>query len=290
MTQIRKAVFPVGGLGTRFLPATKSIPKEMLPVNNKPIIQHAFEEAKNAGIEQFIFITGRNKNAINNHFDNAYEIESSLSKKNKQLELESTTSWLPDAGQVIFIRQQYPLGLGHAVGCAKNVIGDEPFAVILADEMLKCRDGFLKQMIKLYNNTNANVVSVGKIDKKESGKYGIIKPLHQQDGNIIIKDMVEKPNPSDAPSDLSICGRYILSPAIFKYLTDTRPDHRGEIQITDAMKQMLQKETFYAAEFTGERFDCGSNLGYLDANISYALDNPNNKKDILQLLSKYTNY
>jgi len=283
--QVRKAVFPVGGLGTRFLPVTKSMPKEMLPVSNKPIIQYAFEEAKKAGIEEFIFITGRNKNAINNHFDHAYELESALDQKQKSTELEEVMGWLPQAGSIAFIRQQKPLGLGHAIWCARNFIGDEPFVVILADEMILDKENFLKTMIDNYykSEEKSSFVSVGQVEKKDLHKYGIIAV----DKNNRITDMVEKPKAEDAPSNLAINGRYILQPEIFKYLEHCTAGSGGEIQLTDAMKMMSKDLPFYAQEYKGKRFDCGSVLGYLEANIAFALEDDNLKGKFQDLINSY---
>lgn len=284
--KVRKAIFPVGGLGTRFLPATKAIPKEMLPVASKPLIQYAFEEAVNAGIEQFIFITGRNKSAINNHFDYSYELQHELSNKEKNLELGLTKSWLPEPGKIVFARQQKPLGLGHAIMCAKDLVGDEPCAVILADEMLKCKGGFLKQMVEYYNSNGGNIVGVAPVQKEETKKYGIIIPEKIGD-KTLIKGMVEKPLPQDAPSNLSIIGRYILQPGIFSFLQNTSIGKNGEVQLTDAMASMLKSDTFHALSFTGHRFDCGSQEGFLDANISYSLDNKSISKGVSEVLGKY---
>lgn len=284
--KVRKAIFPVGGLGTRFLPATKSIPKEMLPVASKPIVQYAFEEALEAGIEQFIFITGRNKNAINNHFDYSYELQQHLSRKDKQKELSLTKDWLPDPGSIVFVRQQVPLGLGHAIACAKDIIADEPCAVILADELLKCPGGFLKKMVSFYNENGGNVVAVSRVEKKNTNKYGIVDPEYSN-GKIKIKSMVEKPSPEEAPSDLSITGRYILQPGIFDALSKTGVGRGGEIQLTDAMQSMLSKEEFFAIPFEGDRFDCGSQVGFLEANLSYSLDNPEISKSLKEALKKY---
>ncbi len=283
---IRKAVFPVGGLGTRFLPATKSMPKEMLPIANKPIIQYAFEEARNAGIEEFIFVTGRNKNAINNHFDHAYELESSLDAKGRDKELQDLMSWLPSAGQIAFVRQQEPLGLGHAVWCARNFIGNEPFVVILADEMILDKTNFLKSMIDLQSNKEANssIVAVAPVDKKDVDKYGIISG-DEQSQKII--DMVEKPSPENAPSNLAINGRYILQPQIFEYLEKCDKGAGGEIQLTDAMREMAKDFPFYYQTYQGTRFDCGNVLGYLEANIAFALENPKIKNEFLTILKKY---
>lgn len=284
--QVRKAVFPVGGLGTRFLPVTKSMPKEMLPVSNKPIIQYAFEEAKKAGIEEFIFITGRNKNAINNHFDHAYELESTLDQKQKSTQLEEVMGWLPKAGQIAFIRQQQPLGLGHAIWCARNFIGDEPFVVILADEMILDKDNFLKSMIDNYykSEEKSNFVSVGQVEKKDIHKYGIIAI----DKNNKITDMVEKPKAEEAPSNLAINGRYILQPEIFKYLENCKAGSGGEIQLTDAMKMMSKDLPFYAQEYTGKRFDCGSVIGYLEANIAFGLEDESIKDKLQSLINQYS--
>ncbi len=293
MRKIKKAVFPVGGLGTRFLPATKSVPKEMLPVAAKPLIQHAYEEALEAGIEQFIFITGRNKNAINNHFNHAYELQSILSEKDQKDMLSQVKDWLPSSGNVMFIPQNDALGLGHAVWCARNIIGEEPFAVLLADEMVLNKPGALKQMINAYNKHGGNFLAVSEVEKKDTYKYGIIDPeknSKKQDSQVIsLKGMVEKPDPKKAPSNLSITGRYILQPAIFKHLDKAIGNYQGdgEIQITDAMSKMLKTEKFYAYKFSGLRFDCGARLGFLEANIAYALEDKAMKKDIKKMLKKY---
>lgn len=289
MKKIRKAVFPVGGLGTRFLPATKAIPKEMLPVASKPLVQYAYEEARKAGIEQFIFIMGRNKNAISNHFDNSYELQNVLSNKEKKIELELAKGWLPSAGDVVFLRQQEPKGLGHAVYCAKNVIGEEPFAILLADELLKCKDGFLKEMVDCYQQTNANIVALAKVDKMQVQNYGIVKvDKNDHSGAIKILDMIEKPIPSKAPSNFSITGRYILDHVIFDYIEKCPADSGGEIQLTDAMKMMLQDGAkYYGKLFNGKRFDCGGLVGFLDANIAYSLDNSDISLEVKKMLKKY---
>lgn len=292
MRKVKTAVFPVGGLGTRFLPATKSMPKEMLPIANKPIIQYAFEEARDAGIEKFIFVTGRNKNAINNHFDHAYELESKLDENNKSKELEQVTSWLPEAGNMAFVRQQKPLGLGHAIWCARNFIAkDEAFVVILADEMMTQTKGrkknFLGEMIDLYQSMEdrSSVVAVGEIDIKDSTKYGIIKTANQEK----IIDMVEKPKPEVAPSNLAITGRYILQPEIFQYLSKFEVGSGGEIQLTDAMKAMCKDHPFYYKKIDEQRFDCGNVLGYLEANVAFAVANPAIAEDVKKMLKKYSN-
>lgn len=287
MKKIRKAVFPVGGLGTRFLPATKSIPKEMLPVVSKPLIQYAFEEAKEAGIEQFIFVMGRNKNAISNHFDNSYELQNVLSSKEKALELELTKGWMPPAGSIVFLRQQEPKGLGHAIHCARNVVGEEPFAVVLADELLKSKTNFLTEMINLYNKTHGNIIALGEVKKEMVSNYGIVK-AEVQGSECKISDMVEKPALKDAPSNLSIAGRYILSPEIFSYIEKSKPGSGGEIQLTDAMEAMLASGSeFYGKIFNGERFDCGNPVGFLEANIAYSMENKDMQEAVKNILKKY---
>ncbi len=289
MRKVKTAIFPVGGLGTRFLPATKSMPKEMLPIANKPIIQYAYEEAKKAGIEKFIFVTGRNKNAINNHFDHAYELESNLDNKKKQEELDDLMSWLPSPGQIAFVRQQRPLGLGHAIWCARNFISkDEAFVVTLADEMMMQEENknFLSEMIDYYHQQqeNSNIVAVGKINKSESKKYGIIDFDKQ---NKII-NMVEKPDPKDAPSNFAITGRYVLQPEIFSYLEKFKIGSGGEIQLTDAMKEMCQISPYFFKEINQTRFDCGNVLGYIEANIAFALKDENNRDKVNEILRKYS--
>jgi len=292
MRKVKTAIFPVGGLGTRFLPATKSMPKEMLPIANKPIIQYAFEEAREAGIEKFIFITGRNKNAINNHFDHAYELESKLDEKHKSKELKEVMGWMPEAGQLAFVRQQKPLGLGHAIWCARNFIADnEPFVVILADEMMMQTKGrkrnFLGEMIDLYEKREelSSIVAVDEIEMKDTNKYGIIKVEGQEK----IIDMVEKPKSEDAPSNLAITGRYILQPEIFEYLAKFEVGSGGEIQLTDAMKAMCKKHPFYYKKIDEQRFDCGNVLGYLEANIAFALNNEAITADVKKIIKKYSN-
>jgi UTP--glucose-1-phosphate uridylyltransferase len=291
MKKIRTAIFPVGGLGTRFLPATKSLPKEMLPIANKPIIQYAFEEARDAGIEKFIFITGRNKNAINNHFDHAYELESKLDENNKSSELSQVVGWMPEAGQIAFVRQQKPLGLGHAIWCARNFIADdEAFVVILADEMMMHDDSnkknFLKKMIEFYEQkpSNSSLIAVDEIAIEDSKKYGIIKI----EGSEKIIDMIEKPQPKDAPSNLAITGRYILQPKIFDYLSDFEIGSGGEIQLTDAMRRMCKEYPFFYKKIDEQRFDCGNVLGYLEANIAFGLNDKKISEDVKKILKKYS--
>jgi len=288
--KLRKAVFPVGGLGTRFLPATKVMPKEMLPIVDKPLIQYAYEEAVAAGIEQFIFVTGRNKNVINNHFDHSYELQQILDEKEKQTELELTKEWLPEAGNVAFIRQQEPLGLGHAVWCARNYIDDdEPFAVLLADDIVQSNTPCLKQMANIYNSQGGSIVAVNEVPPHKTNSYGVIVPSGDTTQNIIpMQDMVEKPEPANAPSNLAIIGRYILNGGIFKHLQEGKIGAGGEIQLTDAMAAMAKTDNYYAYKFEGKRYDCGNKLGYLEANLAYALqrsDMYDGVKDIVKSLN-----
>lgn len=275
--KIRKVVFPVGGLGTRFLPATKSMPKEMLPVVDKPLIHYAFEEARAAGIEQFIFVTSRNKHAIEDHFDHAYELQTTLSKRKKNKELDETREWLPEAGCVSFVRQQEPKGLGHAVWCARHLVGNEPFAVILADDMVLAETACLKQMVDAQAKCGGNVLGVMDVPREQTEKYGIVDTggAQAQDGLVQAKGLVEKPKPEEAPSTLSIIGRYILQPEIFSLIEKQAPGAGGEIQITDAISQMINMpETggVHGYHFDGVRYDCGSLSGFIAANVAYGLE------------------
>ncbi len=289
--KVKTVVFPVGGLGTRFLPATKATPKEMLPVAEKPLIQYAFEEAINAGIEKFIFITGRNKNTIEDHFDNNYELQSKLTKARKEELLEKTVNWLPPAGQIIFTRQQDTLGLGHAVLCAEKIVGDEPFAVVLADELFYEKDSnILKNMIDLYESKDekTNIVAVQKVkNKKDVSKYGIIDIAEDKGNYLKVKGMVEKPKVEEAPSDFSMVGKYIFEPDIFKYLKDIQPGVGGEIQLTDAIKETIKDYDNYALIANEERFDCGSLEGYLKANITFALDNEKTREKTKEIIKEF---
>jgi UTP--glucose-1-phosphate uridylyltransferase len=288
--KIRKVVFPVGGLGTRFLPATKSMPKEMLPVVDKPLIHYAFEEARAAGIEQFIFVTGRNKHTINDHFDHVYELQNVLSSRNKQKELQLTSDWLPPAGNVGFVRQQEPLGLGHAVWCARHLIGDEPFAVILADDMVLAKKPCMQQMTEAYNKVpGSNLLAVMDIPKKDTGSYGIIDmdKSGSKSGKLVkAKGLVEKPAPEKAPSTLSIIGRYILQPEIFKILDRQKPGAGGEIQLTDAINQMVASKPVYGYRFDGVRYDCGGLVGFVAANVAYALERKEIKGQVMDELKQ----
>lgn len=285
---VRKAVFPVGGLGTRFLPATKSLPKEMLPIVDKPLVHYAFDEARAAGIEQFIFITGRNKNAINNHFDHSYELQSKLDEQNKDRELEATRDWLPDPGNIIFIRQQQPLGLGHAVWCARNVIGDEPFAVLLADDIILSKTPCLKQLVDAYRQVGGNIIGAADIAREKTSSYGVFDIAKDEGRLVRAKGLVEKPKPEDAPSHTAVFGRYILQPSIFKYLDKQKAGVGGEIQLTDAIREAMGETPLTGFRFEGERFDCGHREGFVEANIAFALARPDMHDRMQAILKKYS--
>ncbi len=273
--RIRKAVFPVAGMGTRFLPATKAIPKEMLPVVDKPVIQYGVEEAREAGIEQFIFVTGRGKHVIEDHFDHAYELESLLKDREKTKELDSLLESLPDTGSVSFTRQQEPLGLGHAVLCARYLVGNEPFAVVLPDDLMVGRPGALKQMVDAYHEIGGGmIVAAEQKPREETERYGVIDPGRTK-GNITeVKGVVEKPKPEDAPSTLCIIGRYILPATIFEELERREVGAGNEIQLTDALARLLGREQFHAVTTNCARYDCGDKVGFLQANIAVALERP----------------
>ncbi|WP_295541119.1 UTP--glucose-1-phosphate uridylyltransferase GalU [uncultured Thiohalocapsa sp.] len=275
MAKIRKAVFPVAGLGTRFLPATKASPKEMLPVVDKPLIQYAAEEAEAGGAEHLIFITGRHKRSIEDHFDKNYELETELQDAGKDKLLKLVQNVLPEHVDCIFLRQPEALGLGHAVLCAKPVVGDEPFAIILADDLIRNDDkGVVAQMAEVYERTGASVLCVQEVPHSETDKYGIVATEQQPDGSLRVVSIVEKPKPDAAPSNLAVVGRYLLSPRIFEKLEQTRPGAGGEIQLTDAIAALLEEEPVVAYAFEGKRYDCGSKEGYLEATVEYALAHP----------------
>jgi UTP--glucose-1-phosphate uridylyltransferase len=286
--RVRKAVFPVAGLGTRFLPATKAMPKEMLTVVDRPVIQHVVDEARAAGIEQFIFVTGRNKGAIEDHFDHAYELEAVLAERGKTKELEALLADLPPAGSASFVRQQEPLGLGHAVWCARELVGNEPFALLLPDVLVKSSGkSCLAQMIDAYARLGGNIIAVDPVPEDQTQNYGVVA-VGDGDGTAFpITGMVEKPKPGTAPSNLTILGRYILQPEIFGYLSEQEKGAGGEIQLTDAMLGlMLKRLPFYAVKAEGRTFDCGSKAGFLAANVAYALDRPELRDAVLAELKK----
>ena len=273
--KIKKAIFPVGGLGTRFLPATKSMPKEMLPIVDKPLIQYAVEEAANAGIEQFIFVTSKGKSAIENHFDHSFELENNLVKTGKNKTLKIAQEMLKIPGSYAYVRQQEPAGLGHAIWCARHLIDNEPFAVILADDLITGKS-VIGEMVKNY--TKGNMMAIMDVDRNEVSSYGIIQPGKFDNNLYEIKTMVEKPKISEAPSSLAIVGRYILDSVIFKVLQNQKKGSGNEIQLTDAISSLIGKLPSYGYKFKEQRFDCGSKLGFLQANISFALQRKDLKK------------
>ncbi|RAU23181.1 UTP--glucose-1-phosphate uridylyltransferase [Paramagnetospirillum kuznetsovii] len=269
--RVRKAVFPVGGMGTRFLPATKAMPKEMLPVVDKPLIQYAVEEAAAAGCEHFIFVTGRGKNALEDHFDNNPELERILKDRGKFDLVEAVTSWMPKSGQISYTRQSEPLGLGHAVWCARDLVADEPFAVLLPDDLILAKTACLKQMAAVHTEVGGHVVAVSDVPREHTKRYGILDVEFDNGRLAKAKGLVEKPDPEVAPSTLSIIGRYILHPAVFDVLDKKEKGAGGEIQLTDAISQTIGMVPFHGLRFEGQRFDCGDKVGWLEANLAFAL-------------------
>lgn len=268
---VRKAIFPVAGLGTRFLPATKVMPKEMLPVVDKPLIQYAVEEAREAGIEDLILVTGRGKNIMEDHFDHAIELEIVLKKRGKDAEYHAILDDFPEPGRLSYTRQHQALGLGHAIWCAKQLIGNEPFAVLSADDLILSKKGCLAQMMEAYLEIGGNVVAVEDVPREQTSRYGILDVV-SDDGRLVrAKGLVEKPAPEDAPSTLSIIGRYILQPEVFEHLDKHEKGVGGEIQLTDAIDKTIGKIDFHGFRFEGKRFDCGSKVGFVAANVAYAL-------------------
>lgn len=269
---IRKAVFPVAGLGTRFLPATKAIPKEMLPVVDRPLIQYAVDEAREAGIEQMIFVTGRGKSAIEDHFDIAYELERTMTDRGKDLSVLEPTRLGP--GNCAYVRQQEPMGLGHAIWCAREIVGDEPFAIFLPDEFMHGSPGCMAQMMAEYNRVGGNLLSVLEVPRDQVSSYGVVDPGAAQGRLTEVRGLVEKPPIETAPSNLIISGRYILQPEVMRVLESQEAGAGGEIQLTDAMAQMIGSQPFHAVTFDGARYDCGSKVGYIEANLAIALERP----------------
>lgn len=270
MKPIRKAVFPVAGLGTRFLPATKAIPKEMLPIVDRPLIQYAVDEAREAGIEQMIFVTGRGKSAIEDHFDIAFELEKTMSESGKSLAVLEPTRLGP--GNCAYVRQQEPLGLGHAIWCARDIVGDEPFAIFLPDEFMVGSPGCMKQMVEAYNRLGGNLISVLEVPREAVSSYGVIAPGKSEGDVTEVLGLVEKPKVADAPSNLIISGRYILQPEVMRTLESQEKGAGNEIQLTDAMARMIGSQPFHAVTFAGKRYDCGSKAGYVQANLAIALE------------------
>lgn len=267
---VRKAVFPVAGLGTRFLPATKAIPKELLPIVDRPLIQYAVDEAREAGIEEFIFVTGRGKTAIVEHFDTAYELEATMSARGKPLDALESTRIQP--GNLVAVRQQVPMGLGHAVWCARAVVGDEPFAIFLPDELMYGSPGCMAQMVEAYNDVGGNLISVLEVPREDVSSYGVIAPGDSWDNLTEVRGLVEKPKVEDAPSNKIVSGRYILQPEVMDLLAGQEKGAGGEIQLTDAMAKLIGEQPFHAVTFNGRRFDCGSKVGFVEATLAIALD------------------
>ncbi len=283
---VRKAVFPVAGLGTRFLPATKAMPKEMLTLVDKPLIQHAVDEARAAGIEQFIFVTSRGKGALEDHFDRNDELRRTLEARDKQRELALLQTTDIPSGQLLFTRQREPLGLGHAVWCARHLVGDEPFAVLLADDVVLAQKPCLRQMIDSYNELGGNMVAVVDVPREQTSRYGILD-VESDDGKLVkVKGLVEKPIPEKAPSTLSIIGRYILQPEIFDELEARKIGTGGEIQLTDSMERLIGRQSFHGLRYEGTRYDCGDKVGFIEANIAFALQHPDMGAKVRASLTK----
>ncbi|MFO1069617.1 MAG: UTP--glucose-1-phosphate uridylyltransferase GalU [Geminicoccaceae bacterium] len=287
MAAIRKVVFPVAGLGTRMLPATRSLPKEMLPVVDKPVIQYAFEEAAAAGCEEFVFVTGRGKTLIEDHFDRAYELFDTLARKAKEKELRALEAQVPKAGGVVYTRQQQPLGLGHAVWCARHAVGREPFGVILVDDLIHSRTPCMAQLADAHSHTGGNIIAVMEVPHEHTARYGVLNP-GADDGSLVeVRGLVEKPKPAEAPSRLAVIGRYILLPEVFDHLELQQTGAGGEIQLTDAMARLIGNQPFHGLRFEGRRFDCGDKLGYLEAIVALALDRPELREGFSDTLRRY---
>ncbi len=284
--RVRTAVFPVAGLGTRFLPATKAMPKEMLTVVDRPLIQYAVDEAREAGIEHLVFVTGRNKSVIEDHFDKQFELEHTLEARGKTWALDELKRDLPQAGQTSFTRQQEPLGLGHAVWCARELVGDQPFALLLPDMLFKGTPGVLKQMMEAYEETGGNVLAVEEVPMDDVSSYGVVARGKGPDEGFAITGMVEKPKKEAAPSNLIISGRYILQPEIFSLIAEQPRGAGGEIQLTDSMQSLMRQQNFTGVKYKGQSFDCGSKVGFLTANVAYALDRDDIAKPFLAELRK----
>ena len=281
---VRKAVFPVAGLGTRFLPATKVLPKEMLPIVDKPLIQYALEEAMEAGIEEFVLVTGRGKNLMEDHFDHAFELEAILAERGKLAELEAIERMTPDPGHLSYTRQRRPRGLGHAVWCAREFISGEPFAVVLPDDLILATPGCLKQMVDVYKETGGNLVAVEDVPREQTERYGILD-VETDNGRLAkARGVIEKPVPEQAPSTLSIVGRYILQPEVFKHLDEQEEGAGGEIQLTDALAKTIGDTEFHGLRFHGRRFDCGTKIGFVAANVAFAVARDEMNDDIREVI------
>ncbi|MGH6928424.1 MAG: UTP--glucose-1-phosphate uridylyltransferase GalU [Dongiaceae bacterium] len=287
MKPLRKAIFPVAGLGTRFMPATKAIPKEMLPIVDKPLIQYAVEEAKAAGIEQFIFVTGRGKSAMEDHFDFAVELNDTLRRRGKQPELEAANAMIAPPGEIICVRQQEAKGLGHAVWCARHLVGDEPVAVLLPDDLILADTPCLQQMAEAHRQSGGNMIAVEEVAPEHTSRYGILSPGRTEGRLTEVKGLVEKPKPADAPSRLAVIGRYILEPRVFAMLDRHEVGAGGEIQLTDALARLIGGAPFHGYRFEGERFDCGDKAGFIDATIAFGLRHPTLADAVRAIVAKY---
>jgi UTP--glucose-1-phosphate uridylyltransferase len=274
-------------LGTRMLPATKALPKEMLPVVDRPLIQYAFEEARAAGIEQFIFVTGRGKSVLEDHFDRAHELEDVLLRKGRTAELAAVSGWLPPPGAISYVRQPDALGLGHAVWCARHLVGDEPFAVLLVDDLIFGTPSCLRQMVDAFAETGGNLVAVEEVPQDQTHRYGVMDPV-RDDGRLVeVRGLVEKPDPAEAPSRLAVIGRYVLLPEVFEHLSLQEKGAGGEIQLTDAMARMIGRAPFHGLRFVGRRFDCGAKLGYLEAMVACGLEREDLRAGVREMLRRY---
>ncbi len=286
-TRVRKAIFPVGGLGTRFLPATKAMPKEMLPVVDKPLIQYALEEAQAAGINEFVFVTGRGKSAIEDHFDRSFELEATLKDRGKLKELEELLRWVPKPGRAAYTRQQEPLGLGHAVWCARRFVNDEPFAVLLADDLILSKTPCLKQMVDAHEKVGGNLIAVMDVAPEHTKRYGILSVGKENGPLVEIKGLVEKPKPEAAPSTLAVIGRYIIQPQVFAHLDKKAIGAGGEIQRTDSLIPRIGQMPFHGYRFEGQRFDCGDKVGFFEANLAFALSRPDMGAEVKRIVQNY---
>jgi UTP--glucose-1-phosphate uridylyltransferase len=286
---LRKAVLPVAGLGTRFLPATKAMPKEMLPVVDKPLIQYAVDEARAAGIEQFCMVTGRGKTALIDHFDIAFELEATLAERNKREALALLREEAMPPGSISTVRQQVPLGLGHAIWCARTFIGDDPFAILLPDDLVLSKTPCMAQLVNVYNDTGGNVVAVSEVPREHTNRYGILKVGETHGDRVEVTGLVEKPAPENAPSNLSVIGRYILLPEVVHYLSMMERGAGNEVQLTDAMAKMIGHTPFHGLKFEGKRFDCGDKIGFLEAQIAFSLARPDLGPAVRAFLKNYVN-
>jgi len=286
---VRKAVFPVAGLGTRFLPATKVMPKEMLPLNDRPLIQHAYEEAREAGIEEFIFVTGRQKEMLEEHFDFQPELETVLEARGKDDLLAKVRSSEMPAGKLFTTRQPKALGLGHAIWCAHQLIGDEPFAVILPDDVFLSEKSCLAQMVEAYNDVGGNLMAVTEVSREDTARYGVVDIKEDKGKTVSVNALVEKPDPADAPSNLAIMGRYILQPEIFDHLSVFEKGAGGEIQLTDAMAKLIGAQPFHGFRYDGQRYDCGTRKGFIETNVAFGLNDPEIGPQVRRLLENLLN-